>query len=224
MAVPMETQKRIDLACLIILPCILLVFAILAFLGYALGDDGETYISTTNLAAAVLVTIFPLLRYKRLFVFPYWFVGIVTACVYIYGISLFFGFYRDLWWWDEFTHWFSSTIVAMIVFFALCIMQHVVRRLEMSSAMIVMITFLVGFAFGGFWEIYEGTVDLIFDKNVMSYSIYDSLADIHMDFLGSATMALIAAIVLRKKSADELTEEIDERGIIDGFIRKHKKH
>jgi len=217
----MELTK--DHVLLYVLPGFLIILAILAVFGLALGDDSEIYISSVDLLSAAILTVFPLLRIKHIFVFPYWFIGIVSACIFLFGTSLFFGFYKYIWWWDEFSHWFSSIIVAMIVFFSLCLMQHNVKRLEMSSTMIVIMTFYLGFAFGGIWEIYEGAVDWIADADYMSYSLFDTLADIHMDFLGSLSMAAIAAYVLRNKSADELTAEIDERKIIEGFISRHRK-
>lgn len=223
MTLSKDTQRIIDAECLIVFPSVQILFCILALMGFAIGVNGQDYIATTHLVVAFLTIPFPYLHYKRKFLFPYWFIAVVTFCMYAYSISLFMGFFEIFWWWDEFTHWFSSIIVSMIVFFALCILTSAMKKVEMSNMVIVMMVFFAGFGFGGVWEIYEGSVDYLANKAFMSYSLTDTLYDIHMDVVGAFTMTVASALILRNKNAEQLVAEIDENDTIHRFIAKHQK-
>ena len=222
MTLTREQERKIDLACIILLPLGQLIFGIASRMGLAIGQYGDTYIFSTFIVMAIIVVILPIIRYKRWLVFPYWFVAMVSLCIYIYSVPLFLGFFDNLWWWDEFSHWYSSVIVSMIVFLALCLMQYSAKRMYMSIPVLAFLTFFMGFGFGCVWEVYEGTVDWVFNGSYMSYSVFDSLCDIHMDFLGSLTMAVIGAIVVYRKPIDEMIDGIDEKRLIHNFVHKDR--
>lgn len=222
MTLTREQERKIDLACIILLPLGQLIFGIASRMGLAIGQYGDTYIFSTFIVMAIIVVILPIIRYKRWLVFPYWFVAMVSLCIYIYSVPLFLGFFDNLWWWDEFSHWYSSVIVSMIVFLALCLMQYSAKRMYMSIPVLAFLTFFMGFGFGCVWEVYEGTVDWVFNGSYMSYSVFDSLCDVQMDFLGSLTMAVIGAIVVYRKPIDEMIDGIDEKRLIHNFVHKDR--
>ncbi len=206
-----EQQRKTDLALVFLLPIGLLVVFVLSRMGFAIGNNGDTYIAATHIVIACVTTIPPLIRYTRMLVLPYWFIAIVTINIYAYGIPLFLGFYDNIWWWDEFAHCMSSMLVTMVVFMALCIIDAVADNVVMSPAVLCFLTFIGGFALGNIWELFEGTVDWVFGGDFMQYFIQDTLGDIHMDFVGTLLMTAVAAYILRTMDVDAMVREMDER-------------
>lgn len=218
-----EFERKIDLACIFLFPAGLLIFFVLARLGYATGEYGDTYIAATHIVIAMLVAIIPAIRYTRKLVFPYWFVIIITLNIYAYGIPLFLGFYDNFWWWDEFAHWMSTLLVSMVVFVALCLIQCFGGRTDMPTGILCFLTFIGGFAFGNVWELMEGTIDWLFGGDYMQHHMADSLEDIHMDFLGALTMGIVGFILLKRKSPEDIVASMDEKHIIYNATHHHEK-
>lgn len=225
MTLAIEQQKKIDLALMILCPLGLIVVFILARLGYGLAVYSDTYVAATQVVMAALTVILPAIRYTRRLVFPYWFIFIINGNIYLYCIPLFLGYYDTIWWWDEFAHWMSTILVTLIVFIALCLIQYLAKRVYMPAGVMCFLTLVGGFALGNIWEIMEGTIDWLFGGDYMQHWIADTLEDIHMDFVGSMTMTIIAYFVLRRTSIEELVSEIDERNLLYNMVHKNdNKH
>ena len=215
-----EQERKVDLICTFLFPAGLFLFFILSRLGYAVGSHGDTYIAATHIVMALLVAVVPAIRYTRILVFPYPFVAIVTIDLYAYCVPLFLGFYDNIWWWDEFAHWMSSMLVAMIVFMALCLIQTYGGRTYIPVSVMCFLTFIGGFALGNLWELIEGTIDWLFGGNYMQHWMADTLEDIHMDFIGCLSMALLAWYLLHRKTPSEIVQDMDERHVI--YNRTHR--
>lgn len=202
---------------LFILPGIMLIFSALGFLGYNYGVSTAWYVGFTNIFCATIITILPLLKRAGWFTSPYWLMMIMSLNVMMYGMSLFFGFYHYIWWWDKFTHLLSSLLVTMLVFVALGAIEcHTNRISLMPKTAFLLITFLMGVAIGNAWEMFEGFVDFIVSSNHMQdIDAFDTLMDILMDSIGALIMVIIGAAILRKRSICDVISEMGfERGMV----------
>ena len=209
-----ETSRKLDIAFLIIFPCVMCLMAVLALNGYSRGEHAPDYAATTQIVAGLALMIIPIMRLTRVIMLPYWFFAIVSLNIILYSTSLFFGFYTYLWWWDEVCHAFSSLLVTMIAFVALCIIEHYTKMISLmpKSAFLFMV-FMIGVAFGNIWEMWEGAVDQLMGvKHMQEVDAFDTLSDLLMDIVGAAAMVLIAMIMMRRKTVSELAAEMGFEG------------
>ncbi|MCL2711893.1 MAG: hypothetical protein FWD37_01265, partial [Methanomassiliicoccaceae archaeon] len=147
-------ERKIDLACLIIFPSLCVIGFLLAVNGYASNRD-HGYAAAVQIACALTVIVLPLLRIKKIFYAPYWFMALMTSNIIMFSYMVMFGTYDDLWWWSPFTHWFSGLLVTMIVFMALLVIKNYTTRINIPNGVLLFITFMMGLAFGCLWELWE---------------------------------------------------------------------
>lgn len=202
-------ERLIDIALLIALPLGFFVLAILSYLGYSRADFGETYVFTTEALSLLIVMTLPVLRITKKFRAPYWFILIVTSVVYIHSVSLYFGLYQNLGWWDIISHGYSSFVVTMTVFIGLLVIQRYTTHIDLGKGGLIFMLFIIGFGFGNFWEMWEWLVDNIFGDSFMSYSVYDTLGDIVCDAIGAGAATLVAAHVMYRGNPNNIVDQMD---------------
>jgi len=202
-----QTERKIDIACLIVFPLICVFGFLLAANGYASNRNHE-YAAAVQIACALTVIVLPLLRIKKMFFAPYWFIAIMTANIFMFSFMVLFGTYDDIWWWSPFTHWLSGMLVTMIVFMALLVIKNYTTRISLPNGVLLFITFMVGMAFGLLWEMWETLMDVIYGEPTMVYNTSGTIRDLYMDALGSLTMIIIGAILLRHRRPDQIIGRI----------------
>lgn len=206
-----ERHERIlDSVFLFVLPIVMLMFSLFGFMGYNRGVSTAWYVGFTNIFCAAILIVLPLMKRKKWFRPPYWFMAVLSVNVMMYGSSLFFGFYHYFWWWDELTHMLSSLFVAMIVFIALGVIEGYTERISlMPKSAFLLTVFLMGVAIGNAWEMFEGFVDFLVSSNHMQdIDAFDTLTDTTMDTVGAGIMTIIAAFILRKRSVHDVISDM----------------
>jgi hypothetical protein len=204
-----KSERIIDTICLILFPMGFVALAVLARMGYSEANYADTYVFVTEVISTVIVTVLPALRLTRSFRCPYWFMLIVTSVVYVHSVALFTGFYQSVSWWDIFSHSYSSIVVTMIVFTALLVIDHYTTEINLGTSTLLLMTFVIGYAFGNFWEIGEWFIDNTFGMTLMSYSVEDTLRDLLSDALGAVVMTSIAAFIVFCKNPDRIVGEMN---------------
>jgi len=99
------------------------------------------------------------------------------------------GFYRNGWW-DSFMHLLSGILIAFIGF---DLYKRLLRKDNISQLSPWFVSlFILSFAvFGGvIWEIYEFTMDQLFDMGLQSGGNYDTMTDLISDSLGGFIIAI----------------------------------
>lgn len=179
-----------------------------------LGPDRHPpeYLIVSNIAIFLLISVVPVLRLTGIVRMPWWFNFILFFDVYLYIISLTMGFYMDpgMPWWGGFGHLCSSVAVGGICFLALCLVKKhsPVRVGYGSTAGFIVILFFTTVTFGGIWEVLEGYVDLLTGTAYMSYGVVDSLGDLQADTLGAVVICIIAAVILRNRTVDDVADSV----------------
>ena len=201
------TERRIDLACLILLPVSFVIMGILGMAGYCMHKD-PGYATTVQFLSIFVVMILPVMRLKKIFMAPYWFVFVMTLNIYMFSIMLFLGVYDSIWWWDHFSHWCSGVLVTMVVFMALLVIKNYTTRISMPNGVLLFLTFMFGVALGCIWEMWEEGMDRVFGKGMMVYDAFDTLGDLWMDLVGAGTMVLLGAIILHFKTPEQIVGRI----------------
>ncbi len=215
------TEKRIDTACLVLFPMGFVLLALLANAGYSPAFFADTYVVATEVISAIVVMVLPALRLKGKFRSPYWFMFVVTSVPYLHAVSLFFGFYKYMDYWDFISHSYSSAVVTMVVFLALLIINHYTKRIKLGVGGILFGTLLLGHGFGNAWEVWEWMVDCFFGDMYMSYSIMDTIKDICLgDFVGVTIMTMAAYGIMLHKDCNKIVDGMNLGKFMDDMGRR----
>ncbi len=213
----MRSVRTVDAVLCIVLPGVLAVFAALSHMGFSDADFGDSYVMESLLMCAAVTAVCPVLRLVGLVRLPYWFIGAVSVAVYLHGVSLYYGTYRDLWWWDHLTHFTSSVVVTSVVFTSLCALVRYVPGQHLGgNAVFLALVAVVSLGMGDLWEVAEWTVDAVSGNHYMQYSVFDTMEDVAMDVLGVSTATAVLAVVLGRGTPSDaaagLIPRLEPRG------------
>ena len=204
-----ERQRRFDIALAIILPGILLAFAIFSFAGYSDANFATSYVGYTQIVSMIIVTILPVLRITGKFRAPYWFVFMVTGCLYVHALSLYFCFYQDYSWWSVCAHTIAGVVVSMIVFTGLAVIQTYTRAVNLGVYPLMFMSFIITIGFGTAWELMEWGVDRLAGLQWMSYSIFDTTDDLVADIIGCGITNLGLLYMVKTRKMEDIVEAIN---------------
>lgn len=216
-----RTERRIDLLCLVAFPMGFIILAVNAYLGHSEAFFGDTYVAATQVVSALVVMVLPIMRLTKKFRVPYWFVFMITSVPYLHAVSLYFGFYNNLSYWDFISHSYSSAVVTMVAFLAMLIISHYTTRIRLGIKGILAGTLLMGHGFGNIWEVWEWSVDCFFEDSYMSYSIMDTVKDICLgDFVGVTLMTMVAFVIMLHKDYDKIVDGMNLGKFMDDMGRR----
>ncbi len=202
-------QYYFDIALAIILPGILCIMMILAFLGHGSTEHDPVYIALTMGASMFISAILPIMRITGKFRAPYWFLFLVTGCLYMHAVSLYLGFYIDLWYWSVIAHSVAGVVVSMIVFTGLSVIQTYTRGVNLGVYPLMFMSVIITIGFGCAWELMEWTVDRLAGQYWMSYSIFDTTDDLLADIVGSIVTNLGLLVLVKTRKMEEVVESIN---------------
>lgn len=106
-------------------------------------------------------------------------------------------FYQRLWWWDMALHGTAGLLMGIIGFLMVYILNETDRvRLNMTSGFIAFFAFLFAISIGTFWEIFEFSMDQLFQMNMQKPMFGDpsGLTDTMWDMIVNAAGALIISL------------------------------
>lgn len=103
-------------------------------------------------------------------------------------------FYSRLWWWDILLHAIAGLLMGIVGFLLVYILNESERiRLKLTPGFIAFFAFLFAIAIGTFWEIFEFSVDQIFQTNMQKPMLGDpsGLTDTMWDMIVNAIGAFL---------------------------------
>lgn len=204
-----KRQLYFDIALAIILPGILFVLMVMAILGHSVANFGTDYVAGTQGVSMIVVAILPILRITGRFRAPYWFLFLVTGCLYLHAASLYLGFYQDLWYWSVVAHAVAGVVVSMIVFTGLAVIQTYSRAVNLGVYPLMFMSFIITVGFGCAWELMEWGVDRLAGVPWMSYSIFDTTDDLVADVVGSLVTNLGILVMVKTRKMEDVVEAIN---------------
>ncbi|MDR1405511.1 MAG: hypothetical protein LBJ20_08115 [Candidatus Methanoplasma sp.] len=197
-------EKTIDRVCLVLLPLGFLIYVLLTLAGIYGKDHEMMYVVVTEAVLFIISIVLPLLRVRDKFITPYWFIAIIEGLLYLHGSALYFGTYMWIPHWDVIAHISAGFVVTLIAFIGLLTIQSYTARIDLGKGPFFFMLFVIGFGFGNLWELLEWFVDCTFSYAYMAYSVHDTLGDVVMDLVGSGLMTLFAAVLLRRRTPQEI--------------------
>ncbi len=157
------------------------------------------------LSAALILIIAGILLAPALFgdrvsvTVPYEFQLVILLFVFA---ALFLGevrsYYDRFWWWDIVLHTASGFLLGIFGFLLVYVLNEN-RRVELSMRprFVALFAFLFAVAAGALWEIFEFTMDQVFDTNMQKpmlgdpSGLTDTMWDLVVDMLGAAAISLL---------------------------------
>lgn len=116
-----------------------------------------------------------------------------AGCLHSIGML---GPYDWIWWWDHLTHTVSAALVAALVYAGLLVIEPPVTGLGRTVDGIALLTVLLTFVIGIFWELIELVARTVgrrygVEPILVNYGWRDTILDIVFDLLGALGIVLL---------------------------------
>ena len=171
------------------------------------------YGSWFNLLIIVITLVFTFLprlvekKYKIYIPLDFEFVIIffVYACLFLGEVR---GFYGRFWWWDIFLHTFSAIafcFLGSIAFFLL----FKAEKIKTHPAWIAIFSFCFSLTVAVLWEIFEFTMDQVFETNMQKSGLMDTMGDLISASVSSLLVAVAGYIYLKSDQQSILYRWLD---------------
>lgn len=157
---------------------------------------GQQYLSLFLVLLIIFTLLAPVLFKNRLQV-------VVPAEFHISAVTFAFAalylgevqqFYSRLWWWDILLHAVAGLLMGIVGFLLVYILNESERiRLKLTPGFIAFFAFLFAIAIGTFWEIFEFSMDQMFQTNMQKPMLGDpsGLTDTMWDMIVNAIGAFV---------------------------------
>lgn len=142
----------------------------------------------------ILITLLPvLLKSRHQVTIPAEFECL--AVVFIYA-ALYLGsiqeFYSKYWWWDVALHTSAGFILGIVGFLLVYVLNHYkIDAINLKSGFIALFAFMFSIGLGALWEIFEFTMDQLFDHQMQESSLVDTMWDLIVDCIGAFIIAIM---------------------------------
>jgi hypothetical protein len=152
------------------------------------------WLTAAQVAGVMFLTTAPTRLSRRFSVYiPPEFEALAIAFIFA---SLFLGeihrYYDRFWWWDLALHAGSGLLFGLIGFTLVYALNQERRiHLHMQPGFVAIFAFAFSVAAGAIWEIFEFTMDNLFGLNMQKSGLVDTMWDLIVDTIGSATIAIV---------------------------------
>ncbi len=171
------------------------------------------YGSWFNLLIIVITLVFtflPRLVEKNIkFIFPLDFefviIFFVYACLFLGEVR---GFYGRFWWWDIFLHTFSAIAFCFLGFIAFFLLFKA-EKIKTHPAWIAIFSFCFSLTVAVLWEIFEFTMDQVFETNMQKSGLMDTMGDLISASVSSLLVAVAGYIYLKSDQQSILYRWLD---------------
>ncbi len=105
---------------------------------------------------------------------------------------------------NKFTHFFSSIVVAFIIFIILTVISEDIKK---QRTKILIDVVLYTMAFGVIWEFLEWLTDYFFNWN-SQLGLFDTMGDLLSDTLGGIFMIILGLFLIKSKFLEKMKKDI----------------
>ena len=171
------------------------------------------YGSWFNLLIIVITLVFTFLprlvekKYKIYIPLDFEFVIIffVYACLFLGEVG---DFYGRFWWWDVFLHTFSAIAFCFLGFIAFFLLFKA-EKIKTHPAWIAIFSFCFSLTVAVLWEIFEFTMDQVFETNMQKSGLMDTMGDLISASVSSLLVAVAGYIYLKSDQQSILYRWLD---------------
>lgn len=186
------------------------------------------YEVSTGVFCAVVCLVPTLLKWKGVFRLPPVFVSVIMVAIVLHAYGVLLLSYDLIKYYDTMTHFISSVVVSLCVFYTLMCYQVYSRGVvSFTGAKMSLMIALVMLGFSAYWEVFEYIVDIT-TGTTMQYSPFDTLRDMLCNTCGTILVSVSAGIYTRKVPLETLVSSFGlhprlQRFIEDPFGEKDKQ-
>lgn len=141
--------------------------------------------------------------------FEIWIVLFIYASFFLGEVN---NYHNKFWWWDILLHGSSAIAFGLIGFVILYIMDKS-TRIKAPATALAIFTFAFAISIGSLWEIFEFSVDNIFNSNMQKSGLVDTMSDLIVDAVG-ALIASVAGYFYLTTKKKHLFTRVVERFVI----------
>jgi hypothetical protein len=123
--------------------------------------------------------------------------------------------YHSIPYYDDFTHFVSSVLVAFFAFVVIYILDEYWDGLHMDKYAMAFMVVIFTMAMGVLWEFNEWISDTIFETNEQ-WGLNDTMSDLLVDTFGGIIVAFIGVNLIKKGSIKKITDNFGQE--IDKLI------
>lgn len=174
----------------------------LAMIALALSQ-GNAYALNGAVMGALILTLPFILETIGWFKMPVFMQVWATLSIGLHTLGLVMGLYDDTWWWDEMTHFVSSSLVGMITVLALYLLDIHSLKIKVPRWAYPLMILVFSIFIGVVWEIGEFIGDVLAGTR-MQYSLIDTLGDVYVNMLGGLAASVVWVLWLWKDSEGDL--------------------
>ena len=186
---------------------VFLGIALMAISIIATGSVSRTFFTSFFCGAVCLVPY--LLRRARVIELPAMLTFVIALASALHGIGLVTDAYTTLSYYDTITHTLSSTVIGLLVFYALICVQHYAGgRVNFTGRGLALFTALITLTFSVYWEVMEFSSDEL-TGSMTQYSPYDTLTDLVCDSVGTFIASIWAGFTMRGRTIADAVEELN---------------
>ena len=173
-----------------------------------------------ELFCAVVCFVPAVLRRLHIMSLPGMISFLIALAPFLHAMGLFTGAYDDLAQYDTVTHTLSSTVMGIIIFYFLTVVQYLAGgRVNFTGRSLAIFTALIALTFSVYWEVLEHASDMIMGS-MAQYSPYDTLTDLVCDSLGTFIASAWAGAYMRGRTAVDAIEDLEISPRLMGARRK----
>ena len=186
----------------------------------AMAADSGSHNVLTGVFSGVVCFVPAVLRRLRIMSLPGMISFLIALAPFLHAMGLFTGAYDDLAQYDTVTHTLSSTVMGIIIFYFLTVVQYLAGgRVNFTGRSLAIFTALIALTFSVYWEVLEHASDMIMGS-MAQYSPYDTLTDLICDSLGTFIASAWAGAYMRGRTAVDAIEDLEISPRLMGARRK----
>lgn len=160
----------------------------------------QQWLNAVIITGIILISLLPQLLAKRFHViipaeFQLFTIGFVFAALFLGEVH---GYYTRFWWWDIVLHTSSGFLLGIIGFLLVYVLNETERiHLNMRPGFVAFFAFLFAIGAGTAWEIFEFSMDSLFNTGMQktmlgdSSGLTDTMWDLIVDTLGAVVISVL---------------------------------
>lgn len=189
--------------------------------------SGNFFVSVIGTIALCITFIPYYFGRKTHIIIPWEVTSLIAFALYLHIAGYSQGWYASLYpYYDKFAH-FVATIMVGMIGFLLVVILHRLGQMRLSRLMSFFFILIFTMAVGGFWEIFEYSMDLVFGNRLffnrlLQHGLDDTMIDLIFDLIGGLIVAAFGAWYLKKANEFEIFDRLIEKGKeVHPRLRKH---
>ncbi len=131
----------------------------------------------------------------------------IVLALFLHVVGGFSGFYDDVPGWDHLTHAMSASLVAVLGFVSVVVLDKYVSAIYLPPPFLAFFIVMFTMSVGVCWELMEYINDEL-TGSMLQYSLDDTMVDLLFDSFGGFTVAAFGSYYLRHTTPDHFVESL----------------